>query len=217
MTTTHTYRISNTPSLTSLIKTHACEIHDTSYTRLLTPNQQVTDNINLAKKQTLLASQYGQINTIKKDNTYKNKKKHRLDKIVNPPIEISREKVTKQKLICYKCKKTGHYQNNYISNKNCRSHPSKSNSKLKTPNVHLEINSLKQEIKKIKTSNFQIIEEQLAQEMVALKINNNHPQYPSIEKEIEPQENCKQIVQLITQPNSKETFLNTIDKILFQK
>ena len=53
--------------------------------------------------------------------------------------------------------------------------------------------------------------------MIALKINNNHPQYPIIEKEIEPQENCKQIVQLITQPNSKETFLNTIDKILFQK
>ena len=53
--------------------------------------------------------------------------------------------------------------------------------------------------------------------MIALKINNIHPQYPILEKEIEPQENCKQIIQLITQPNSKETFLNTIDKILFQK
>ena len=53
--------------------------------------------------------------------------------------------------------------------------------------------------------------------MITLKINNNHPQYPIIEKKIEPQENCKQIVQLITQPNSKETFLNTIDKILLQK
>ena len=48
--------------------------------------------------------------------------------------------------------------------------------------------------------------------MITLKINNNHPQYPIIEKEIKPQENCKQFVQLITQPNSKETFLNTIDK-----
>ena len=76
---------------------------------------------------------------------------------------------------------------------------------------------MKQEIKEIKTSSFQITEEQLAQEMIALKINNRHPQYPIIEKEIEPQENCKQIVQLITQPNSKETFLNTSDKILFQK
>ena len=53
--------------------------------------------------------------------------------------------------------------------------------------------------------------------MIALKINSIHPQYPILEKEIEPQENCKQIIQLITQPNSKETFLNTIDKILFQK
>ena len=53
--------------------------------------------------------------------------------------------------------------------------------------------------------------------MIALKINNSHPQYPIIEKEIEPQENCKQVVQLITQLNSKETFVNEIDKILFQE
>jgi hypothetical protein len=53
--------------------------------------------------------------------------------------------------------------------------------------------------------------------MIALKINNSHPQYPIIEKQIEPQENCKQAVQLITQPNSEEIFVNTIDKILFQK
>ena len=51
--------------------------------------------------------------------------------------------------------------------------------------------------------------------MVAL--NNNNPQYPSIENEVETEENCKQIAQLITQPNFKETFLSTIDKILFQK
>jgi hypothetical protein len=84
----------------------------------------------------------------------------------NPPTKNSREKVTKQKLICYKCKKTGHYQNNCVSDKNCKSQPSKSNSKLKTPDLHSEINSLKQEIK---TSNFQITEEQLAQQMITLK------------------------------------------------
>jgi hypothetical protein len=221
--------------LTSLTKTHAHWIPNTSHTRLLTPNYTIAGNIHLAKKQTLLPSQYGQINTIKKDkknNTYKDKKKPKVDKIVDPPTidpptKNSREKVTKQKLIYYKCKKTGHYQNNCVSDKNCRSQPSKSNSKLKThsksnfklknPDLHSKINSLKQEIKEIKTSSFQITEEQLAQEMIALKINNNHPQYPIIEKEIEPQENCKQIVQLITQPNSKEIFLNKIDKILFQK
>jgi hypothetical protein len=66
-TTNHAYRISNTPSLTPLTHTH--EIPNTSHTRLLTPitdnihfatkqtpmtinntNQQVTDNIDLAKK-----------------------------------------------------------------------------------------------------------------------------------------------------------------------
>jgi hypothetical protein len=115
MTTNYAYKISNTPSLTPLTKTHAHGIPNTSHTRLLTPNYTIAGNIHLAKKQTLLPSQYSQINTIKKD-----KKKPKIDKIVNPPtIDLptknSREKVTKQKLICYKCKKTGHYQNNCVS------------------------------------------------------------------------------------------------------
>jgi hypothetical protein len=85
----------------------------------LTPNHAIADNIHFAKKQTPLASQYGQINTIKKDNTcIDTRKKHKLDKIslpiVDPPTKNSREKVTKQKPICYKCKKIGHYQNNYV-------------------------------------------------------------------------------------------------------
>ena len=45
----------------------------------------------------------------------------------------------------------------------------------KTPYLHSEINALKQEIKDIKISNFQITEEQLAQKMIALKINNSYP------------------------------------------
>ena len=53
--------------------------------------------------------------------------------------------------------------------------------------------------------------------MVILKINNNHPQNSNVENEVEPEKNCKQIAHLISQPNFKETFLNTIDKILFQK
>ena len=40
-----------------------------------------------------------------------------------------------------------------------------------------------------------------------LKINNNYPQNTSIENEVEPEEICKQIAQLITQPNFKETLL----------
>ncbi len=77
----------------------------------MTTNHATADNIHFAKKQTPLASQYGQINAINKNNTYKDKKKHKLDKIpiVDPPTKNSREKVTKQKPICYKCKKIGHY------------------------------------------------------------------------------------------------------------
>ena len=128
--------------MTPLTKTHACDILDTSHNRLLTPKQQATGNFNLVKKQTLLTSRYGQINTIKKDNTYKERKKYKLGKVVNPPTKISREKVTKQKPICYKCKKIGHYQNNCVSDKN----PSKSTSKLKTVEITY---SLKQSFESI--------------------------------------------------------------------
>ena len=141
--------VSNTPNTPSLTTTHPTTRHMNQNTRLLTPNHAIASNIHLAKRQTLLASQYDQINTIKKDkkdNTYKDKKKPKVDKIliVDPLTKNSRKKVTKQKPICYKCKKTGHYQNNCVSDKKCRSQPSKSNSKLKTPDLHSKINSLKQ-------------------------------------------------------------------------
>ena len=110
--------------------THPTTRHMNQNTRLLTPNHAIAGNIHLAKRQTLLVSQYGQINTIKKDkkdNTYKDKKKLKVDKIpiVDPLTKNSRKKVIKQKPICYKCKKTSHYQNNCVSDKKCRSQPSK--------------------------------------------------------------------------------------------
>jgi hypothetical protein len=123
----------------------------------------VGDNIYLAKKQTPLANQHDQINTINKNNTninYKDKKtkKH---KPYKSPTKNSKKYDIEQntkKLICHKCKKVDHYQNNCISDKNGRSPPYKNNFKLKTPNLYSEINSLKQKIKDIKTSNFQITE-----------------------------------------------------------
>ena len=181
----------------------------------LTSNYQFNNNTHLDKKQTIL-SQYSQINTIKKNTKDKKKPnkdigspiKEKLVDTLDPLTKIPEEKA-KHKPLCYKCNKLGHYQNN------CK--PPKNKSKLNISELHSEINSLKQEIQEIKNSNFQITEEQLAQEMVTLKMNNNHSQNSSIENEVEPEENCKQIVQLISQPTSKETFLNTIDKMLFQK
>ena len=150
---------------------HACDIPDTSHNKLFILKQQIIDDIHLATRQTFLISQHGQINTIKKnkkDDTHKDKKKPKKDKtpivnIVNSPLtKNSEEKVTNHKPLCYKCKKLGHYQNNCVSDKKSY--------KLKTPYLHLEINSLKQKIKEIKISSFKIIEEQLTQEMVTLKI-----------------------------------------------
>jgi hypothetical protein len=85
----------------------------------------VTDNIYLATKQTPLANRHGQINTINKNNTYKDKKKHKLDKTptIDSPTKDSKKKEIKEKNkkpICHKCKKIGHYQNNCVSNKNWR-------------------------------------------------------------------------------------------------
>jgi hypothetical protein len=179
-------------------------------------------------RQTLHTS--AQINTIKKNNkkvkkikeevgslpqvesptrNSKNKEEFKSDAIdPDPLIQIPKEQA-KNRVLCYKCNRFGHYQNN------CK--PPKNKSKLNIPELHSEINTLKQEIQEIKNSSFQITEEQLAQEMVTLKIDNNHSQNSSIENEVEPEENCKQIVQLISQPTFKETFLNTIDKMIFQK
>jgi hypothetical protein len=213
------HQISNFPCT----KTHSRELSDTRQTLMVINNANQQNN----KKPTIL-SQIGQINTIKKDKKDKKKLKEEKEDISSgSPTKCNNDKKKKNitnlqtitkiskvkanhKPICYKCNKPGHYQNN------CK--PPKNKSKLKTPELHSEINSLKQEIQEIKNSNFQITEEQLAQEIVTLKINNNdNSQNSSIENEVEPEENCKQIVQLISLPTSKETFLNTIDKMLFQK
>ena len=178
-------------------------------------NQQ--NNIHIVTRQPFLTkqnilSQNGKINTIKKnkkDNNHKDKKKSKKEKqdvgsptkvgsstknskdkkelkrdivdsqTIDPLTKIPEEKA-KHKLLCYKCNKLGHYQNN------CK--PPKNKSKLKIPDLHSEINSLKQELQEIKTSSFQITEEQLAQEIVTLKINDNNPRQSSIENEVEPEE-----------------------------
>ena len=67
-TTTHTSP--KTLPLNSLTKTHACDIPDTSHNKLLTPKQQITDNIHLTTKQTLMTIN----NTNQQDNINLGKK-----------------------------------------------------------------------------------------------------------------------------------------------
>jgi hypothetical protein len=144
---TTTYTPPNIPPSNPLNKKHAC---DTSHNSLLpltsdnthfATNQQ--DNVDLTKKQIHLTRQNAQINTIKKnkkETTHKDKKKPKKDKTsivdivdsptIDPLTKASEEKA-KHKPLCYKCKKFGHYQNN------CKP------SKIKTPELHSKINSLK--------------------------------------------------------------------------
>ena len=69
---TITHTPPNTLSLNSLTKTHACDIPDTSHNKLLTPKQQITDNIHLTTKQTLMTIN----NTNQQDNIDLCKKKN---------------------------------------------------------------------------------------------------------------------------------------------
>ena len=104
----HTHAITppNTPN--TIIKStnhmdksikYACKISNSPFTK--THPRELSDK-NLAKNQTILTSQYSQINIIKKnkkDNINKDKKdkkKPKIDKL------DSKEKVTNHKPICYK-------------------------------------------------------------------------------------------------------------------
>ena len=155
------HQISNFPCT----KTHSLELSDTRQTLMVINNANQQNN----KKPTIL-SQIGQINTIKKDKKDKKKLKEEKKDIsslsptkIGSPTKCNKDKkkkditnlqtITKNseekanhKPICYKCNKPGHYQNN------CK--PPKNKSKLNTPELHSEINSLKQEIQEIKNSSF---------------------------------------------------------------
>jgi hypothetical protein len=173
LTKNHTNNITHATSV-SILSLTSGNIHiatrqqDKHSMTSLTSNYQFNNNTHLDKKQIIL-SQYGQINTIKKnkkDNNYKDKKKSKKEtkkekqdvgsqpqvgsptknskdkeelKIdtIDPLTKIPKEKA-KNKVLCYKCNKFGHYQNN------CK--PPKNKSKLNIPELHSEINTLKQEI-----------------------------------------------------------------------
>ena len=84
--------------------------------------------------------------------------------------------------------------------------------------LQLEIDSIRQEIREIKTES-QIAHEQLTQELIALKLENNYiKQTPIIlEQEDKLQEDGEEIIEFPTKSNSTNLFINLIDRIFFQK
>ena len=83
-------------------------------------------------------------------------------------------------------------------------------------NLQLEINSIKQEIKEIRT-NSQIAHEQFSQELLALKLENNSIKQTPIILEIDDQIQGDDDIEFLTKSNSINLFINLIDRVLFQK
>jgi hypothetical protein len=82
--------------------------------------------------------------------------------------------------------------------------------------LQLEINSIKQEIKEIRTDS-QIAHEQFTQELLALKLENTYirqiPIIPELENKLQEDDE----IEFPTKSNSTDLFINLIDRVLFQK
>ena len=82
--------------------------------------------------------------------------------------------------------------------------------------LQLEINSIKQEIKEIRT-NSQIAHEQFSQELLALKLENNSTKQTPIISEIEDKLQGDGDIEFLTKSNPTDHSINLIDRVLFQK
>jgi FtsZ-binding cell division protein ZapB len=82
--------------------------------------------------------------------------------------------------------------------------------------LQLEINSIKQEIREIKT-NSQIAHEQFTQELLALKLENNYIKQTPIIPELEDKLQGDDEIKFPTKSNSTDLFINLIDRVLFKK
>jgi hypothetical protein len=83
-------------------------------------------------------------------------------------------------------------------------------------NLQLEINSIKQEIKEIRTDS-QIAHEHFSQELLALKLENNFIKQTPIISEIEDKLQGDDDIEFLTKSNSTHLCINLIDRVLFQK
>jgi mannitol/fructose-specific phosphotransferase system IIA component (Ntr-type) len=80
--------------------------------------------------------------------------------------------------------------------------------------LQLEINSIKQEIREIRT-NSQIAHEQFRQELLALKLENNSNKQIPIISEVEDKLQEDHEIEFLPKSNSTDLFINLIDRVLF--
>ena len=92
----------------------------------------------------------------------------------------------------------------------------KQKAQITIQDLQLEINSIKQEIREIRT-NSQIAHEQFSHEISALKLENNKQVQilSSLEVEDKLQENDD--IEYLPKSSSTDLFINLIDRVIFQK
>ena len=92
----------------------------------------------------------------------------------------------------------------------------KQKAQITIQDLQLEINSIKQEIREIRT-NSQIAHEQISQEISILKLENNKQiQIPS-SSEVEDKLPEEDEIEFLPKSNSNDLFINLIERVIFQK
>jgi molybdopterin converting factor small subunit len=86
----------------------------------------------------------------------------------------------------------------------------KQKAQITIQDLQLEINSIKQEIREIRT-NSQIAHEQFRQELLALKLENNKQIILEVENKLQEDDEIEFL------PKSNDLFINLIDRVIFQK
>ena len=92
----------------------------------------------------------------------------------------------------------------------------KQKAQITIQDLQLEINSIKQEIREIRT-NSQIAHEQFSQEISALKLENNKQIQILCSSEVEDKLQENDDIEYLPKSSSTDLFINLIDRVIFQK
>ena len=137
-----------------------------------------------------------------------------IDKIEDPQIKF--EYLKKISQIDHQITPLAKTENTKYNYTNISDMFKKQKAQITIQDLQLEINSLRQEIKEIRTDS-QIAHEEFRQEILALKLENNSKKQIPIISEIEDKLQENDEIEFLPKSNSTDLFINLIDKVIFQK